>query len=99
MTYPNVTNITSFNITSVPDLFQMTNTLSGGFFGIVISFVVYGLLFVGVSSRMGFKDAIISASFVTGLLNVFLVNLGMLSGLVAALPIIVLAMSMFLPRT
>lgn len=99
MTYPNVTNITAFNVTSVPDLFQLANTISGGIFGIVISFVIYGLLFVGISSRAGFKDALIASSFVTGLLNVFLVNLGMLDGLAAMLPIIVLAMSMFLPKT
>lgn len=91
----NATNIT--NITSTLDLFQTANAVSYNYFGISMSLVIYGLLFVGTYYMSGgnSQKALVASSFAAFVIDVLMVQIEMLSVFWASVPLIILAASLF----
>lgn len=95
----NITNITAANVTSMRGLFTLGNNLSFGILGPGLSFLFYGIFFFTALGAIGDpKKAIITSSFLTGIINLFLIHpkLQMISGFVAAIPWVILAITMLL---
>ena len=95
MMYPNATNLTAINDTV--SFFRMADQASSGVFGGTVSFTIFGLLFLGAYAVSGGEGqrAFVAASFASFVVNLFLVNAGVLNAFVAATPLVILGLSLF----
>ena len=94
MPYPNATNLTAINSTKT--LFTVTNDISGGVYGSVVSLAIYGLLVVGSYTMAGGQSrrALVGASFASFIVNLLMVQIGMLNGFVASIPLVIFGISL-----
>jgi len=97
VSYPNATNLTNIDITNPAKLVTVTNNLSGGYFGIGLSFIVWIMLFIFISRvSTSWKGTLAVSSFIAFLFNLILVSLDVLNGFFASIPLILFGISMFI---
>ena len=93
--YPNATNLTGVN--STVQFFRVADGASSGMFGTATSLAIYLLLYIGAYSvsRGNSQKALVGASFASFIVNLMLVNAGLLNTFVAAVPLIIFGLSLF----
>lgn len=97
--YPNTTNITSGQITSASGLLRVANDVTDGLFGISVSFIIWIVIAWTVFARSGeLRLTIVASSAMSFLTNLFMYLYELLPDKIVALPLIILGLSVFIPR-
>jgi len=82
------------NTTSVVQVFFNANESSGGMFGVGVAYAFYLVMFITMFRNTGrVTTSLISSSFISLLVNIALMSLGLLSGVHIIVPLLVLAAS------
>lgn len=80
------------NLTGPTDLFIYVNSITCGYFGLVILFCIFSISFM-TQIRFGFTKAFVTASFITSTVTAIMLPLGMVSSSYVILPVVLLGIS------
>ncbi len=87
--YPyNLTNISTVH--NIADVFTFTNSLTGNWFGSLIVIAVWIITFI-ITNRYATGDSFLASSFIGALVAILLNMIGMVSGTVVIMLLIMLA--------
>lgn len=83
------------NITGIVEMMQISNSMTGGWFYYSIPITVWGVIFFSTMS-WGRSEAIVSASFITGVILAILNMVGAISYWLIVVDLILLALGLFM---
>lgn len=79
---------------TIIDLMHYDNSITGGFFGIVILIIVFFIFFLSLI-RSGVEKAFASSSIITAISSYFLAGMSLLDPALAVIPTIMVIVSLF----